>query len=266
VTPNLTVRKTKDASVGEYSLGEWRLSIAAGPPGYYRLAQLDDYSGRTRGDFLWKPPVRLDLRARVSQPDLPGTWGFGFWNDPFNASMGLGGSSRRLPALPNAAWFFFASPANYLSLRDDRPAQGFLAATYSSPAVPAPLLGMLLVGLPLLGWSASARYLRRLARRSIHDDSCLVETDVAQWHTYGLAWHEDRVHFFVDGDECFATDVVPHPPLGLVLWIDNQYAALPPAGRLRFGTLANPRSAWLEMTSITVEMGVVTFESNAATP
>jgi hypothetical protein len=46
----------------------------------------------------------------------------------------------RLPALPNTAWFFFASPPNYLSLRDDLPAQGALAAVFRSPRLPASLL------------------------------------------------------------------------------------------------------------------------------
>jgi hypothetical protein len=41
--------------------------------------------------------------------------------------------------------------------------------------------------------------------------------------------------------------------LGLVLWIDNQYAAFPPTGRLRIGSLLNPESAWLELADVEVE-------------
>jgi hypothetical protein len=46
--------------------------------------------------------------------------------------------------------------------------------------------------------------------------------------------------------------VSPHSPLGLVIWIDNQYAAFTPEGRLGFGALENPEPAWLEITDIDV--------------
>ena len=38
--------------------------------------------------------------------------------------------------------------------------------------------------------------------------------------------------------------------LGVVIWIDNQYAALPPDGRLRYGTLENQERAWIEIKNI----------------
>ena len=41
--------------------------------------------------------------------------------------------------------------------------------------------------------------------------------------------------------------IAPHGRLSLVIWIDNQYAALPPVGRLRYGTLPNPAPAWMEI-------------------
>ncbi|MDZ4158214.1 MAG: hypothetical protein U1B80_00340, partial [Anaerolineaceae bacterium] len=122
---------TQGSSVEPAGENGWRLQTPEGTAQHYRWAQLDDYLNRSRAAFYWKPPFRLQLRARVSTLDLPGTWGFGFWNDPFNISLGLGGAARRLPALPNAAWFFHASPPNYLSLREDRPAQGLLGAAFS---------------------------------------------------------------------------------------------------------------------------------------
>src|SRR5512139_912562 len=61
----------------------WRLEIPAGSAGHYRLAQLDDYSGRPRWKFPWRAPFRLALRARASASEIPGTWGFGLWNNPF---------------------------------------------------------------------------------------------------------------------------------------------------------------------------------------
>jgi len=43
--------------------------------------------------------------------------------------------------------------------------------------------------------------------------------------------------------------VSPRPPLGLVIWIDNQYAAFTPDGKIGFGVLANDE-AWLEIKEL----------------
>jgi hypothetical protein len=40
--------------------------------------------------------------------------------------------------------------------------------------------------------------------------------------------------------------------MGLVLWIDNQYAAFPPDGKLRAGTLPALEEAWLEISQVQV--------------
>src|SRR5690606_11855703 len=102
-----------------------RLEAPAGDEKQYRLAQLAGYGSRPRADFPWKaPPLHMSLRARVSAQQIPGTWGFGLWNDPFSMAVLSGAERLRLPVLPNTAWFFFASPPNYLSLLDDLPAQG----------------------------------------------------------------------------------------------------------------------------------------------
>ena len=128
---NLRTHKTPGAEVHtDPRRGGWRLEIPAGPKGQYRLAQLDDFTAKKRVNFPWPAPITLSLRARVSTSDIPGTWGFGLWNDPFSLSLGLGGGTRRFPALPNAAWFFGASRQNYLSLRDDLSANGLIAQTF----------------------------------------------------------------------------------------------------------------------------------------
>ncbi len=230
--------------------GVFHLSIPAGPAGRYRWAQLDDYLHRPRRDFAWRPPLNLEVRARVSAPGLPGTWGFGFWNDPFNTSLGLGGTARRLPALPNAAWFFHASPPNYLALRDDHPAAGFLAGVFSSPRIPPVAFIPALLFLPLLAWRQTARLLRRAARRLVREDAVSLELDVTAWHAYRLELRTDRAAFYIDGALAFESPAAPRPPLGLVIWIDNQYAAFRPDGRLRFGTLAADSDAWLEVDNL----------------
>jgi hypothetical protein len=50
----------------------------------------------------------------------------------------------------------------------------------------------------------------------------------------------------------FESAVSPHPPLGLVIWIDNQFAAFAPDGKIGFGVLENPEPAWLEIKEIDV--------------
>ena len=42
---------------------------------------------------------------------------------------------------------------------------------------------------------------------------------------------------------------LPTPPLGLVLWIDNQFAAWTPEGRLGYGVLENA-AAWMEIEEL----------------
>ncbi len=226
--------------------GDWTLIIPAGPGGAYRLAQLDDYRRLPRRALLWQPPLTLTLRARLSDPQSPGTWGFGLWNDPFSLSLGLSGGTRRLPALPNAAWFFFASPQNYLSFRDDLPANGFLAQSFRSPNLPAWLLAAGVPALPGLIWPRLARHLRSLARRLIAEDSTALALDVTQWQHYTLNWGREQVTFRVE-NQVFETAITPKGALGLVIWIDNQFAAFPPNGRLSYGTLPNPTPCSLEI-------------------
>src|SRR5262245_12963203 len=100
----LTPRYTPGAKVEEISRGNaYLLSIPAGSADQYRLAQLDDYTKAPRSRFPLRVPLSLSLSARVSSNSIPGTWGFGLWNDPFGLSLGFGGNPLRLPALPNAA-------------------------------------------------------------------------------------------------------------------------------------------------------------------
>jgi hypothetical protein len=246
------VHKTKGARVKERGLGYWRLAIPAGEQGQYRLAQMDDYSGLARRDFPRRPPFRLELQVRASAPNLPGTWGFGLWNDPFNASLGLGGGVRHLPALPNALWFFFASPPNYLSLRDDLPAVGALAASFRSPRMPGLLLTPGALALPLLALRPTARLIRRLGRLVVKEASALMGHNAVEWHQYSLFWGAEGAELRVDGEVVLATEVTPCGPLGLVLWIDNQYAAFRPDGGLEYGRLANPES-WIEIKELRIE-------------
>jgi hypothetical protein len=245
----LTPKHTPGAQIKEIAPATWRLEIPAGTAGVYRLAQLDDYSSLRRENFLWQPGAQMALHARASVKDIPGTWGFGLWNDPFSLAFWRGGGTR-FPALPNTAWFFFASSSNYLSLRDDIPAHGALAATFHSPPWPPASLALALPVLPFLALPPAARWLRRLGRRCILQDAAQLSIDPSTWHSFKLDWLEDKATFWVDNEVVFNSLVSPHPPLGLVIWIDNQFAAWSPSGRISYGVLANSEPAWIEVTAL----------------
>lgn len=248
--PELHVSQSPDARVVELGANSWRFEIASRPTRVYRLAQLDDHMGLARSSFKWKPPLTLSLQSRVSSQDIPGTWGFGFWNDPFSFLLGSDQQARRFPTLPNAAWFFHASSQNYLSFRDDLPASGFLVSTFSSNKIPPALLALASPALGLTLLPQTAQLVRWALRRQVHQSAGLINLDVTEWHTYTLDWQDGLVKFSQDGSEIQQSKVTPHPPLCLVIWIDNQYAALPPNGRVHYGTLPNPEPAWMEVKQI----------------
>jgi hypothetical protein len=246
----LKPHQTPAAEVAEIAAGAWRLVIPAGRAGQYRLAQLDDYRSLSRQAFPWQPPLRLTLEARASADNLPGTWGFGLWNDPFGNGLAYGGT-RLLPALPKAAWFFFASEQNYLSFRNDQPAHGALAGVFRSPSLPVwPFLPLAPLAV-LLAVRPLARIGRRMAAGIVREHAAALGLDVTRWHNYAIDWRSDGVIFSVDGQVVDESPVSPTGPLGLVVWIDNQYAAWRPDGRLGYGTLAGPE-AWIEVRGLAV--------------
>jgi len=134
--PALNIMQYPGAEVIRLAENSWRLEISACTDREYRLAQLDDHKNLKRSEFRWKPPASLKLKARVSAEHLPGTWGFGFWNYPFTILLSGDLKMQGLPTLPEAIWYFHASSHNYLSFRNDLPATGFLASTFSSKKVP----------------------------------------------------------------------------------------------------------------------------------
>ena len=208
------------------------------PSGKYALAQVDDYMHLRRGQFPHQPPISLHLEARVSATDLPGTWGFGFWNDPFSAGFGAGGMQRFLPVLPNTAWFFYGSDPNHLSLREDVPGSCFHAKVFRSPLLPGFLSLLALPVAPFLLCPATARILRRLARILVKEDAAALSVDVTERHHYQLDIREQHVAFLVDHRPVFHTHLWPLGHLGLVIWIDNQYFKLTPEGEIGLGFLS----------------------------
>jgi hypothetical protein len=251
---DLIPRMTSAATVQPTPGGGFLLTLPEGDSSRYVLAQLDDYMDLPRGRFAWTPPTTLRLHARLTATRYAGTWGFGFWNDPFSASLGVGGAARRLPVLPNAAWFFFASPENHLALDDGLPGHGLLAQALSSPRIPPVLLGPGLLAAPFLLVPKASRSRRRIAASIIRSDAKKLELDYSEWQEYQLEWGPGRVLFAVGGQTLFASDVSPSGPLGLVIWLDNQFAAWRPDGGITAGRLAN-EAAVLEIEQLSVESG-----------
>lgn len=221
----------------------------------YSNAQIDDYQGLSRRRFLWHPPLRLTVRARFSDPvgRLRGTAGFGFWNDPFFMT------GRRLPTLPRALWFFFASSPSDMKLDYNTPGYGWKAATIDAlrpsaflwaPAVPlAVLLMNLQPGYDLL-WPAIQRALR--VRET------MIPADMTKWHIYSLEWELSQVRFSITAAEGAAAVHIldapsPQGPLGFVMWLDNQYLVAAPWGVLRWGLLDVPGRQWMEVDRLDIE-------------
>jgi len=251
--PDLISRSTSGSIAEGNSDGHLIMTISGGRKGKYRWAQFDDYLHRLRRNFEWRPPCRLSLMARCNNPSHAGTWGFGFWNDPFNTNLGISGSVRRLPALPNCAWFFYASEHNYLSFHDHLPAQGFLAATFSSPRIPPLLLSLGIPFFPLLFWKGFTRVARYGLATLIRQDAVQIQVDVTEWHSYQIEWDKNSVLFSIDEKTVLKTAIHPFGRQGLVIWVDNQYAAFPPDGKLIFGTLATTESTTLEIGDLQID-------------
>lgn len=240
-----------------------RLALPATTRGAYSDAQIDDYTGLRATHYPWRPPLRLEVHARASHPaslpvdadhdstrgephlSLHGTAGFGFWNYPLTRAGGM-------PRLPNAVWFFAASPPSNMALVPGIPGWGWKAQVvhahrWQSIATALPTLGA-------VGWARlsgrtgmAARQVRRFAGAA----EALIADDFTAWHAYTLEWRPERADFWVDGAQILTAANPPAGPLGFVAWIDNQYAVATPTGAFRFGTLSGgPR--WLEIDSIRI--------------
>ncbi len=231
--------------------GGSRLSIPPTLRGYGD-AQLDDTAGLARSKLAWRPPVRLQVRARASHPQPHGTLGFGFWNDPFAFSWGLGGAGR-LPAPPRALWFFFGSPPNDFSFVPGGTGFGWRAMSIDTPAIPSIALAPLAASAVLF---SRLRFLRRRVLRAVIGrvlaSERMLDARLDEWHAYSIEWEALRAIFRVDG-QIVLEAVPPRSPLGLVIWIDNQFAVVSPEKGFAFGTIPTSAEQWLEIQGLTLE-------------
>ena len=224
------------------------MSLAPTQQGQYADAQIDDYGQRARSDFPWRPPVRMEVRARSSLPaarvsdningttegteQLQGTAGFGFWNYPFSVRGDV-------LMLPEAVWFFYASPPSNMTL-----VPGVAGFGWKAQVIHAMRPGALLAAIPTAlatGWGhlsndtqPAARWMQILSGAQ----EALLPVEMTAWHTYTLEWRTGIARFWVDGTQVLSAQHPPQRALGFVAWLDNQYAIATPRGVLRFGSVA----------------------------
>ena len=163
--------------------------------GDYSDAQLDDYHGlEPRRKWPWRPPLKMQVRARASHASLVGTAGFGFWNDPFTLTGGIN-------ALPEAVWFFYASPPSDMALVPGVPGWGWKAAIVHAARAEAVLQSVPTAAAVL--WArltgrtqTAARWVQRIS--GAHEAP--LHLDWTAWHTFELEWQCDAVTFQVDDE------------------------------------------------------------------
>lgn len=215
----------------------------------YTDAQIDDYQGLTRRDFLWRPPLNMTVRARFSHPagELSGTAGFGFWNDPFLMT------GWRTPALPRVVWFFYSSPHSNMKLDLDTPGYGWKAATLDAIRWPFfALLPTAPLAIPLMNIGALYRTFWPIGQRAINVSEAIIPVNMTEWHTYIIDWQKKAVHFSVDDNVILNCQTSPRGPLGFVMWLDNQYMVVTPWGCFGYGLLDAPRRQWMEVSKVEI--------------
>lgn len=231
----------------------WNLVLPATLHGYAN-AQFDDYHTLPRSQFLWSPPMRLTLRARVSTPAPRGTYGFGFWNDPFALPLGQSGAARRFPAAPNCLWFFCGTPPHDLALVPGLDGWGWKAQMLRSPFLPGLVLLPMAAGAMLLSRIPGLRGpIVRAARRAACVSEGHIQAAASDWHSYAIDWRLNGAAFHVDGALILETSIGPRPPLGFVAWIDNQFAVVSPHKAIRFGVMPTDEEVSLEIRDLKIE-------------
>jgi hypothetical protein len=214
----------------------------------YHNAQITDYNPVQRR-FVLRPPLRVTVEACLSTPadTVRGTAGFGLWNHTYDPT-------RRGFRLPQTAWFFFASADSNLAL-----AQGVLGWGWKAAALDAgrwqarALLPLTPLAIPLMRIPPLYRRLYPLAQAVLGvGERALDAALLAQMRRYEILWQRDGLRFSVDGETVFQADHAPRGPLGLIAWIDNQYAVVTPQGQFAFGVcpLAQPQAMTLQRLEV----------------
>ena len=231
----------------------WELRLPAGCQ-RYADAQLDDHHLLTRRHFRWAPPVSLSVQARVSTLPSEGTFGFGFWNDPFSLSLGLSGAARKLPASPRACWFFYGAPPHDLALTRHVSGHGWKVQCLKGPRLPGVVLlpaaasALALTRVPIL-----RKPLVRIGLGMLSVEECELMFSPLEWHTYRIEWRRKGIRFMVDDDVILQSVFSLKGPLGFIAWIDNQYAIVSPQKGIRFGIRPTRTDTTLLLRKLTLQ-------------
>jgi hypothetical protein len=235
-----------------------RLGYESATPERYSDSQIDDYTMLSKADYVWKPPLRMTVRARFSHRAatanstektrgiLRGTAGFGFWNKPFTMQ-------GNWFTLPEAIWFFYTAPPSNMALVPGLPGWGWKAQVIHT--TPASILSNVVptaVGAAYGRVRSNAHLTGRAMQRFTGAHEAIVTEDMTEWHTYTLEWHSHESLFWVDGARVLRVPKAPKKPLGLVIWLDNEYCVVTPRGELRFGK-TTAAEQWLDVDSVVVE-------------
>ncbi len=235
-----------------------RMAFEFAQQGQYTDAQIDDYDNLHRAIYPWRPPLRMQVIARSSLPAatlsntgedtafLKGTAGFGFWNYPFSVKGDI-------LMLPEAVWFFYASPPSNMALVPGIPGWGWKAQVVHSMrlgslAATIPLATTITYGLLTGKTRPAARWMQKVSGAC----EALMPVEMTEWHNYRLEWMHNEALFWVDDRLVLRSPQSPTRPLGFVAWLDNQYALATPRGVLRFGTVSSGPQ-WLELESVKIE-------------
>jgi hypothetical protein len=235
-----------------------RMAFESARQGHYTDAQIDDYDNLPRAKYPWRPPLRMQVIARSSLPAatfsstnestgiLRGTAGFGFWNYPFSIRGDI-------LMLPEAIWFFYASPPSNMALVPGIPGWGWKAQVVHSMrpgalAATVPLAATIAFGLLTGETRPAANWMQKVSGAC----ESLLPVEMTEWHSYTLEWHRNGTSFWVDDKLVLRAPQSPTRPLGFVAWLDNQYAFATPRGVLRFGTISSGPQ-WLELDSVKIE-------------
>lgn len=217
-----------NASVSEIAPGHWQLQVA-GTAEHYSNAQLDDYHHLSRHAFPWHPPVRLSMWVKTPVAHQ-GTWGFGWWNAPYSPL------TSAMPARPASAWFFGNGHGN-MAWTPHSAATGFKAATLETRTWQSLLIAPFT---PIILLANRVPHIYRWLWQRIMPSLRLGETMIAMpnddtWHHYVIDWRVNSVTWVIDGTPVAHSPHAPHGPLGVCIWIDNQWLSATPTGQFGWG-------------------------------
>jgi hypothetical protein len=224
-----------------------RLQFDSANEDRYTDAEINDTFPR-KSSYVWKPPLRMIVKARMSHPSgtLQGTAGFGFWNAPFS-NHGI------WRTLPKSVWFFYSSPKSNMSLVPGNPGWGWKAQVIHTLRPEAALYALpLTLTMGYAKMSGNIKPAHHFMKKFVGAEETILLADMTNWHTYTLDWLPEKAIFRVDNKKVFESSLSPSGSLCFVAWIDNWYAIATPKGELKFGRCVS-KSQWLDIDSIKIE-------------